>query len=115
MGGSIEIKVVCFLLIAAVAAAPHAEAAISCSQVLSSASACLGYVQGGGAVTLPCCNGFRSLYSAAATKPDRQAVCGCIKTIAASVGAKPEFINSLPGKCGIAFPYRYSPSMDCSK
>ncbi|KAH6788135.1 hypothetical protein C2S52_007687 [Perilla frutescens var. hirtella] len=112
-----EIKVVCLVVVIALvaAAARHGEAAISCGQVLSTVSPCLGYLQGGGAVAPPCCDGVKSLNSAAATTPDRQDVCGCIKTLAPGVGAKAEFINSLPAKCGITFPYVYSPSMDCSK
>ena len=108
------IKLVLLVVIAAVAAAPHVEA-ITCSQVVADVSSCLAYLRGGGAVTPACCSGARSLNNAAATTPDRQTVCGCIKTVAPGIGAKPEFINSLPGKCGIKFPYTYSPSIDCSK
>lgn len=110
-------KVGCFVVVVAmVAAAAHvAEAGISCSQVLSTVSPCLGYLQRGGAVAAPCCDGVKSLNQAAATTPDRQAVCGCIKSLAPSVGAKTDNINSLPDKCGVPLPYRYSPSMDCSK
>ncbi|XP_057804330.1 non-specific lipid-transfer protein 1-like [Salvia miltiorrhiza] len=117
MAGFGEVKVMCLVVIAvaAAAAAPHAEGAISCGQVLSSVSPCLSYLQGRGAVTPPCCDGLKSLNKAAATTADRQALCGCIKSLAPGVGAKAEFINSLPSKCGVALPYRYSPSVDCSK
>ncbi|XP_047975192.1 non-specific lipid-transfer protein 1-like [Salvia hispanica] len=118
MGGFGEVKVVCLVVIAVVAVAataPHAEAAISCGQVMSSVSPCLPYLRGSGVVAAPCCDGVRNLNKAAATTADRQAVCGCVKSLAPSIGAKTDLINSLPAKCGVALPYRYSPSMDCSK
>ncbi|XP_041996634.1 non-specific lipid-transfer protein 1-like [Salvia splendens] len=115
MGGFGEIKVVCLVVIVVVAAVVTAEGAISCGQVMSSVSPCLAYLQGSGPVAASCCDGVKNLNKAAATTPDRQAVCGCIKSLAPTVGAKPDLINSLISKCGVALPYRYSPSMDCSK
>ncbi|KAL1545396.1 non-specific lipid-transfer protein 1-like [Salvia divinorum] len=118
MAGFGEVKVVCLVVIVVVAVAataPQAEGAISCGQVMSSVAPCLAYLRGSGPVAASCCDGVKNLNKAAATKPDRQAVCGCIKSLAPSVGAKPDLINSLIGKCGVALPYRYSPSMDCSK
>ncbi|GER44293.1 non-specific lipid-transfer protein [Striga asiatica] len=96
-------------------APPRAHAAITCDFVLRSMSPCLGYLRGGGFVPPACCAGGRSLFNAAATTPDLQAGCRCIKTLVPNVGANPVYVNSLPGICGIRIPYKYSPSLDCSK
>ncbi|KAI3473094.1 hypothetical protein Pfo_030386 [Paulownia fortunei] len=115
MAGSGLIKLACFLLICLVVTAPHVEAAISCGTVLSSLSSCVGYLKRGGAVAAACCAGLKSLNKAVRTKSDLQAACRCIKSIVPSIGAKPSLVNSLPGKCGVKIPYKYSPSLDCSK
>ncbi|KAL3826196.1 hypothetical protein ACJIZ3_022225 [Penstemon smallii] len=95
--------------------ASGAKAAITCGRVLSSISPCIGYVQRGGAVPPGCCDGARALNNAARTTPDRQSVCTCIKSIVTSVKANPDLVNNLVGKCGLDIPYRFSPSLDCSK
>lgn len=91
------------------------EAAITCGRVVSSITSCIGYVQRGGAVPVSCCDGVRSLNTATATTPNLQAACRCLTALLPSVGANPSLVNTLPGKCGINFPYKYSPSLDCSK
>ncbi|KAG6437010.1 hypothetical protein SASPL_101917 [Salvia splendens] len=111
MGGFGEVKVVCLVVVAAVTA----ESTISCGQVMRSVSPCLAYLRGSGPVAASCCDGVKNLNKAAATTPDRQAVCGCMKSLAPTVGAKADLINSLISKCGVALPYRYFSSMDCSK
>ncbi|XP_051130551.1 non-specific lipid-transfer protein 1-like [Andrographis paniculata] len=93
-----------------------ADGAITCNAVLAKLSPCLGYIRSGGAAPpAGCCDGAKALNSAAATTPDRQAACGCIKNLAAATGAKPELINSIPGKCQVNIPYRFSSTIDCSK
>ncbi|KAL7096404.1 hypothetical protein ACP275_10G077300 [Erythranthe tilingii] len=99
-------------------AAPVAEvesSAITCGGVLTSVTSCIGYVQRGGAVTTGCCDGLKSLNNAASTTPELQAACRCLTALIPSISANPSLINNLPGLCGIAFPYRYSASLDCSK
>ncbi|KAL1545403.1 hypothetical protein AAHA92_22134 [Salvia divinorum] len=108
------------LAVIAVAAAlspPQAEAAVSCSTVMTDLSPCINYVIYGGAQLPPvnCCQGIRSLYDQATSTPDRQAVCSCLKSVASS--ATPSIITnaaSLPSKCGVNIPYKISPSTDCS-
>ncbi|CAI9268704.1 unnamed protein product [Lactuca saligna] len=105
--------VLCVVVTSMVVAAPYAEAAITCAQVVSSLSPCLSYLKNGGAVPSACCNGVKSLNSAARTTPDRQTACRCLKS--ASGGVNPGNAASLPGKCGVSIPYKISPSTDCSK
>ncbi|KAG8363090.1 hypothetical protein BUALT_BualtUnG0005500 [Buddleja alternifolia] len=112
------IKSVCMVLIAAiivVAVAPLGEAAISCGTVVSSLSPCIPYVTDKGPLG-SCCGGVKSLYGAAKTTPDRQAVCGCLKSLAGSYsGINYGKAAGLPGQCGVNVPYKISPSTDCSK
>ncbi|KAL7616725.1 non-specific lipid-transfer protein [Lactuca sativa] len=107
--------VICVVVTCMVVAAPYAEA-ITCGQVVSSLTPCIGYLTNGGAVPPACCSGVKAVNSAAKTTPDRQTACGCIKSASASMSN----INagnaaSLPNKCGVNIPYKISPSTDCSK
>ncbi|MFX6536239.1 non-specific lipid-transfer protein [Acinetobacter baumannii] len=94
---------------------PIAEAAIPCGTVLSRISPCIGYVQRGGVVPPSCCDGVKAAYGAARSSADIQSICSCLKTIIPSVKGNPAFVNSIPAKCSINIPYKYSPSIDCSK
>ncbi|CAI9758845.1 unnamed protein product [Fraxinus pennsylvanica] len=110
------IKATCFVLIAVALVAPLADAAITCGTVVNSLRPCLSYVQGGSSVPPTCCSGIKSLYAAAKTKADRQGVCGCLKTLAASFkGINYSKAAGLPGKCGVSIAYKIDPSTDCSK
>ncbi|MFS8014037.1 putative plant lipid transfer protein/Par allergen [Helianthus anomalus] len=98
-----------------VVSAPHAEAAITCGQVVSKLVPCLGYLQTGGTPTPACCNGVTSLNAAAQSTPDRQTACNCLKSSYSSYpNINPANAASLPGKCGVNIPYKISPSTDCS-
>ncbi|KAI3473095.1 hypothetical protein Pfo_030387 [Paulownia fortunei] len=112
------IKAMCVALIAAVlvvAVAPPAEAAISCGTVISYVSSCLPYVTNRGPLG-GCCGGVKGLYGAAKTTPDRQSVCSCLKSLAASYsGVNLVKAAGLPKQCGVNIPYQISPSTDCSK
>lgn len=100
----------------AVMLTPHAEASISCGQVVSSLSPCIGYVKSAGGVVPPaCCSGIKSLNSKANTTPDRQTACNCIKSAAGNIsGVNLGLASALPSKCGVDLPYKISPSIDCS-
>ncbi|KAL6987979.1 hypothetical protein U1Q18_013725 [Sarracenia purpurea var. burkii] len=111
------LKVACMLVMCMVVVAPYAEAAISCGQVVTSLTPCISYLRSnGGPVPAPCCNGIKSLNSAARTTPDRQAACNCMKSASGSVpGVNIKLAGSLPGKCGVNIPYKISPNTDCTK
>jgi hypothetical protein len=94
----------------------EASVAITFEQVGSNLVSCLPYTSGRGKLTPGCCSTIRSLNSAASTSADRQAVCGCIKSLASTIsdldwGA----ISGLPDKCGVSVPVPISPSTDCDK
>nr|WP_171476391.1 non-specific lipid-transfer protein [Acinetobacter baumannii] len=90
--------------------------AITCGQVVGSLAPCLGYLKSGGAVPGACCNGVKSLNSAAKTSADRKTACSCLKNAYSSNrGLNPANVAGLPGKCGVSIPYKISPNTDCSK
>ncbi|WP_369123137.1 non-specific lipid-transfer protein [Salmonella sp. S152_61454] len=90
--------------------------AITCGQVVGSLTPCLGYLRSGGPVPGACCNGVKSLNSAAKTSADRKTACNCLKSAYSSNrGLKPANVAGLPGRCGVSIPYKISPNTDCSK
>ncbi|KAG6395482.1 hypothetical protein SASPL_146127 [Salvia splendens] len=111
-------KAMGMLLIAAVtmmAVAPPSEAAVGCGQVVSYLNPCIPYVTNKGPMG-SCCSGVKGLYNAAQTTPDRQSVCGCLKSLAGSyTGLDYNKAAALPSQCGVSIPYKISPSTDCSK
>ncbi|CAI9301635.1 unnamed protein product [Lactuca saligna] len=99
-----------------VVSAPYAEAAITCGQVVSKMLPCLAYVRTGGAVPAPCCSGLKSLKVATQATPDLKTACGCLKTAYTQyAGINPSIAVGLPAKCGVNFPFKFSPDIDCSK
>ncbi|CAL9150750.1 unnamed protein product [Musa hybrid cultivar] len=93
-----------------------AHAAISCGQVVSYLTPCLGYARAIWPLTAGCCSGVRALDGAARTTPDRQTTCNCLKRSTAGIqGLKPGLISGIPRKCGVNIPYSISPSTDCSR
>ncbi|KAB2008853.1 hypothetical protein ERO13_D10G116400v2 [Gossypium hirsutum] len=116
MASSMSLKLTCVVVFCMVVGAPLAQGAISCGQITSALAPCIAYLKGNGAGSAPpaCCNGIRSLNSAAKTTPDRQAACSCIKSAATGIsGINYSTAAGLPGKCGINIPYKISPSTDC--
>nr|AAT68265.1 lipid transfer protein precursor [Nicotiana glauca] len=104
--------VVCMVAVA-VMLTPHADAAISCGQVVTSLTPCINYVRQGGDIPTACCSGIKTLNSQATSTPDRQTACNCIKSAAGSIsGINFGLASSLPGKCGVNLPYKISPSID---
>ncbi|MGF2531731.1 non-specific lipid-transfer protein [Ralstonia pseudosolanacearum] len=104
------------LVICVVMTAPYAEASMTCGLVVTKLHACLSYLSSGGALSAGCCSGVKSLNEAANNTPDRQAACKCLKTAAGNIpGLNLDRAASLADKCGVSIPYKFSPSMDCSK
>ena len=110
-----SLKFACVVLMCmAVVSAPMVHA-ITCGQVTSGLTPCLSYLQKGGAPSAGCCNGVRSLNSAARTTADRQAVCNCLKSLVGSItGYNANNAAALPGKCGVNIPYKISTSTNCA-
>ncbi|KAB5560889.1 hypothetical protein DKX38_005846 [Salix brachista] len=114
MASSMSLRLASAMLIVMVVGSPLAEAAITCGQVTSSLAQCIGYLQKGGAVPPACCNGVKSLNSAAKTTADRQTACNCLKSLAGKIsGINYGLAAGLPAKCGLNLPYQISPSTDC--
>lgn len=108
-------KLLCLMVLAMVVAAPLGHA-LTCGQVSSSIGPCKNYLKSGGAVPEECCNGIKSLNSAAKTTADRQAACRCLQSAASSIkGINLSLAAGLPGKCGVSVPYKISPSTDCNR
>ncbi|KAI4369835.1 hypothetical protein MLD38_018237 [Melastoma candidum] len=64
---------------------------------------------------MPSC-GVKSMAGEAKTKPDRQAICECIKKALASIDYDPSLIPTLPKKCGISISFPpIDQNTDCSK
>ncbi|OWM81631.1 hypothetical protein CDL15_Pgr007669 [Punica granatum] len=69
-----------------------------------------------GPVPPACCNGIRSLNSAAKTNPDLRAACQCLKSIASSISRiNYGLVAGAPGNCGVGIPYKIAPSTNCDK
>ncbi|KAI9153001.1 hypothetical protein LWI28_004263 [Acer negundo] len=104
----------CVVLVCMLMGAPIAHA-ITCGQVASNISPCLGYIRATSPLTPTCCNGVRSLNGAARTTPDRQQACQCLKSFASGISINYNLASGLPGKCGVSIPYTISPNTDCSR
>ncbi|TRO76387.1 hypothetical protein FKB34_17190, partial [Glycocaulis profundi] len=89
---------------------------VTCGEVVSAVAPCLGYLRNGGAPPAVCCSGVRGLRNKARTTADRKTICNCLKSASSSYrGVSGNYAASLPGKCGINFPYKISPSTDCNR
>ncbi|AES87466.2 Lipid transfer protein [Medicago truncatula] len=110
-----SMKVACVVLMMCMIVAPMADAAISCGTVTSALGPCIGYLKGGPGPSPACCGGVKRLNGAAATTPDRQAACNCLKQAAGAIsGLNTAAASALPGKCGVNIPYKISTSTNCA-
>eukprot|EP01018_Ginkgo_biloba_P031729 Gb_23000 [translate_table: standard] len=95
--------------------APFAKGAVTCSDVLSDLSPCVGYLQTGtGKPTSSCCNGATKLAASAKSTADRQAVCSCLMGVVSTVQPKESAAKALPGACGLQLGFPISTKADCS-
>ncbi|MQK21541.1 hypothetical protein EI013_24525 [Escherichia coli] len=110
-----SLKVACLVLMCmAVVSAPIAQA-ITCGQVVSSLSACIGYLTSGGPVPGGCCGGVKNLLALSPTPADRKTACNCLKQAAKNIPRyNDQNAESLPGKCGVNIPYKISTSTNCA-
>ncbi len=115
---AINVKVACLVVMCMamvmIMGSPIAEA-ITCGQVVSNLTPCLGYLRSGGPVPGGCCNGVKSLLAMARTTADRQDACNCLKSAVGTIsGINLQNAESLPGKCGVNIPYKISTSTNCA-
>ncbi|KAI7745092.1 hypothetical protein M8C21_017792 [Ambrosia artemisiifolia] len=115
-GGSKAALVAVLITIVAATIPCLTESAVTCKLVVRSLTPCATYlIRGGRQVPAKCCNGVQSLYKAADTKPDRQMACRCMEQASKLVPAvKEKYANSLPEKCDVDFPYKITPTFNCS-
>ncbi|GAB2235985.1 hypothetical protein Drorol1_Dr00026431 [Drosera rotundifolia] len=111
---SLVMKLVGIVVVVMVAAAPIAEATISCGQVVSTLSPCIGYVKGTEPeVRAPCCIAVKKLNGN--STPDRRAECTCLKQF---YGEHREFdikkAAAIPHICNVNVGYEISLGVDCS-
>ncbi|TLM11218.1 hypothetical protein FEC39_18830, partial [Acinetobacter baumannii] len=115
MFSKLSCMVVVMMVVLLALSAPEVEA-VTCGQVVSAVAPCLGYLRNGGAPPPVCCNGIRGLRNQARITADRKTVCNCLKSASSSYrGVSGNYAASLPGKCGVNFPYKISPSTDCNR
>ncbi|XP_059654204.1 non-specific lipid-transfer protein-like [Cornus florida] len=75
----------------------------SCPTVVNKLTPCLTYIKGGTNPSKNCCKGAKDLNDLAKAKPDRVAICNCIKQILPAIGSyDPSRIASLPKKCNLS-------------
>jgi hypothetical protein len=109
-----SMKVACVVLAMCMIFEPISEAALSCGTVTSNVAPCIGYVKGGPGPSQACCAGVKRLNAAAATTPDRQTACNCLKSAAGAIsGLDNNIAAGLPSKCGVNIPYKISTSTNC--
>ncbi|KAK1258154.1 hypothetical protein QJS04_geneDACA021690 [Acorus gramineus] len=112
--------VACVLLLVALAYAviePGRAQTISCSNVDSAIAPCAQYITGQAtAPSASCCNGVRSIHSAARTTQARRATCSCLRATAARYSnIKDQAAQVLAGRCGVSVGIPISRNTDCSK
>ncbi|PIN21380.1 hypothetical protein CDL12_05925 [Handroanthus impetiginosus] len=91
------------------------DAQINCGTVAKSLMPCITYLKQGGAVPPACCNGVRTLHSAANNPSARRTACQCMKSAAKAYGVNPHYAAALPKKCKVNIGYAISYGTDCSK
>ncbi|XP_057435393.1 non-specific lipid-transfer protein 1-like [Lotus japonicus] len=116
MATTLVLKFASLVVMCMVLGSPFAEAALPCGQVQFTVAPCIGYLRSPGpSVPAPCCNGIRTLKNQAKTIADRQGACRCLKSTSLSLpGLNLPALASLPGKCGVNFSYKITPSINCN-
>ncbi|KAL9227821.1 hypothetical protein vseg_003469 [Gypsophila vaccaria] len=119
MASSVVLKLAAYaaiLLCIAAAAAPRAEASITCGVVTEKLASCLGFLTDGEGPTPGCCKGVKDLKTMAVTTDDRRSACRCMKSAATEIpGISPVYSAALPVKCGVNIPLPAGAQTDCSK
>ncbi|CAI8600666.1 unnamed protein product [Vicia faba] len=112
-----SMKLACIVLVMCMLVAPMAEAAFSCTTVMTDLGQCLTYLEAANSASPsePCCAGLKKLLAAAPTVADRHAACNCLKSTAGAISnLNANNAAVLPGKCGVNLPYKFSTSTNCN-
>ncbi|KAL8214809.1 hypothetical protein R6Q57_004265 [Mikania cordata] len=111
------IKMSCVIVLVVLLAVtmPKVEA-VTCGQVVGAVAPCLGYLRNGGSPPPACCNGIKGLMNQARTRANRRTICKCLQGSSSSYrGVSGNYAATLPAKCGVTFPYKISPSVNCNR
>ncbi|MED6146972.1 hypothetical protein PIB30_039747 [Stylosanthes scabra] len=110
------LKVACLVMMCMVLSTSMANGALTCGQIVTVASPCIGYLRNPRPQPPPqCCSGLNSLNNQAKATPERRAACQCLKSTVLSLpGVSLPTLADLPHKCGINLPYKVTPSIDCN-
>ncbi|KAL3615783.1 hypothetical protein CASFOL_040077 [Castilleja foliolosa] len=101
--------VVCMMVLIA----PRVEG-LSCSTVVKNLLPCRDYLTKGGSVPSSCCDGARSLNSAANSGAARQQACRCMKSVGKAYKVNTKYAAAVPSKCNVNIAYAISYSTDCN-
>ncbi|XP_019175614.1 PREDICTED: non-specific lipid-transfer protein 2B-like [Ipomoea nil] len=114
---AISAKLYLTVLVLLFVAGGSVEAQVTCDTVNSDLGPCVPYVIAGigNGPSSDCCDGLNSLLSAAATQPDRQTACSCLKSLATFISDEQlARAASIPDQCGANIPFTISRDVDCS-
>nr|XP_009623878.1 non-specific lipid-transfer protein 3-like [Nicotiana tomentosiformis] len=94
-----------------------ANADVQCSDVILKIIPCQNFLMSGeSSPSVACCSGAQALdKEAAASQPDRQAICGCLKSAAQAFPINVDKAAQLPSLCKLTTKIPISPKVDCSK
>ena len=107
-------KALVLVLALQAAAMGVAEGGISCTSAIFDLLPCLSFVTGVSAdPTAVCCNGVKTLIAAATSAVDRQALCRCIKSAAASSSYDSTNVVNTPSLRGLNVGVPITTSITC--
>ncbi|XP_016455845.2 non-specific lipid-transfer protein-like [Nicotiana tabacum] len=94
-----------------------ANAEVQCSDVILKIIPCQNFLMSGeSSPSVACCSGAQALdKEAAASQPDRQAICGCLKSAAQAFPVNVDKAAQLPTLCKLTTKIPINPTVDCSK
>nr|AGI92939.1 lipid transfer protein 1 [Nicotiana attenuata] len=94
-----------------------AKADVQCSDVILKIIPCQNFLMSGELYpSVACCSGAQALdKEAAASQPDRQAICGCLKSAAQAFPINVDKAAQLPSLCKLTTKIPINPTVDCSK
>mgnify|MGYP000409127326 CR=1 FL=1 len=88
---------------------------ISCGDVTSDLGPCADYLTSGGTPSSDCCQGVVAVSRLATSRRARQSICQCLESAANDIQPLASAVSALPSFCGVAFPYSFSTTQDCSR
>ncbi|XP_055829157.1 non-specific lipid-transfer protein 3-like [Solanum dulcamara] len=94
-----------------------ANAEVECTDVMTKLMPCQGFIMSGdSSPSVDCCSGAQTIDKqfTASDKPDREAICSCLKTAAQFPTINLEKAAMLPALCNLTTKISFDPNVDCS-